>query len=238
MKHCKAAIVTGGAHRIGKAISMSLADEGYSIVLHYGSSSDEARQTKVEIEAKGVQCQLISLDLKQSNSGPALFDKVDPHMEVKILVNSASIFEPSGFESTSEELLDLHYQINLRSPYSLLKTFINHYESGHIINILDTKIVHNHTRHLDYLLSKKSLHDLTLIAARECGPHFRVNGIAPGLILPPEGEDQSYLDRKAQRLPLRQTGKTQDIQQAIHYLINNPFITGQILYIDGGEHLQ
>ena len=234
----KTAVVTGGAHRLGKSISLCLAEMGYSIVLHYGSSAEQATQTKVEIEEKDVQCQLISLDLKQPNCGPALFDQIDPKMEVEVLVNSASIFQPSDFGNTSEELLDLHYQINLRSPYSLLKTFVNRYKSGHIINILDTKIVQHHTHHLDYLLSKKSLRDLTLIAARECGPGFRVNGIAPGLILPPEGADQSYLEKKAKKIPLQQTGNPRDIQRAIHYLIKNPFITGQILYIDGGEHLQ
>ncbi len=238
MEKNKAAIVTGGAHRIGKNICLSLANLGYSIVLHYGSSEEEARQTKDEIEANGVKCQLISQDLSQPNSGPILFDQIHPDFRIEILVNSAGIFKASGFETTSEDLLDLHYKINLRSPYSLLKTFVNHYSSGHIINILDTKVTQYQTDHLDYLLSKKSLRDLTLIAARSCGPSFRVNGIAPGLILPPAGKDQSYLDQKAEGIPLQKSGGPRDIQQAIQYLVKNPFLTGQILYIDGGEHLQ
>lgn len=238
MEKNKAVIVTGGAHRIGKSICMCLANLGYSIVLHYGSSEEEARQTKAEIEAIGVQCQLISLDLSQPNSGPLLFDQIHPDFRIEILVNSAGIFKASGFETISEDLLDLHYKINFRSPYSLLKTFVNKCSSGHIINILDTKVTQYQTDHLDYLLSKKSLRDLTLIAARSCGPSFRVNGIAPGLILPPAGKDQSYLDQKAEGIPLQKSGGPQDIQQAIQYLVKNPFLTGQILYIDGGEHLQ
>ena len=75
------------------------------------------------------------------------------------------------------------------------------------------------------------------MAALACGPHFRVNGIAPGLILPPEGKDQSYLDKKASQIPLKMTGDTDQIQNAVRYLVKNPFLTGQILYIDGGEHL-
>lgn len=238
MKTNKAAIVTGGAHRLGKSISLCLADMGYDIVLHYGQSVKEAEETKSLIEGKNVRCQLTSLDLEKTNAGPALFDQIDPTMNVELLVNNASIFMSSGFDNESEGLLDLHYKINFRSPYSLLKTFINRYKSGHIINILDTKITQNRTSHIDYLLSKKSLHNLTLLAAQACGPHFRVNGIAPGLILPPEGKDSTYLDEKAQNIPLQMAGNVQDIQNAVHYLVNNPFITGQILYIDGGENLQ
>ena len=238
MKTNKAAVVTGGAHRLGKSICLCLADMGYDIVLHYGRSYREAEETKSMIEENGVRCQMISLDLAKANSGPALFDKISPSIKVEVLVNSASVFLSSGFDNESEDLLDLHYAVNFRSPYSLLKTFINRYASGQIINILDTKITQNRTSHLDYLLSKKSLHDLTLLAAHACGPDFRVNGIAPGLILPPEGKNQSYLEEKAQNIPLHTTGKSQDIQNAIRYLVNNPFITGQILYIDGGENLQ
>lgn len=236
MSH-KSAIVTGGAHRLGKSICLCLAEMGYHIVLHYGSSEEEARHTKKQIEEKGVKCQLLSLDLSKADAGPALFDQIDPSFNVEILVNSASIFKPSGFEDESERLLDLHYKINLRSPYSLLKTFVNRYSAGHIINILDTKITSHETEHLDYLMTKKALHDLTLMAAVSCGPHFRVNGIAPGLILPPSGKDHSYLEEKAQSIPLKTIGNPGQIQDAVRYLIKNPFLTGQILYIDGGEHL-
>lgn|SRR5690606_14561835 len=238
MKTNKAAIVTGGAVRIGKSICLCLAEMGYDIVLHYGESKEEAQRTKILIEELGVRCQLISLNLEESNAGPKLFDQIDPSFQIEVLVNSASIFIPSGFDDESEELLDQHYKINFRSPYSLVKAYINRSAKGHVINILDTKIVQNQTEHLDYLIFKKALYDLTLMTALNCGPAFRANGIAPGLILPPEGKDESYLDKKAKAIPLRSTGNTSLIQNAIRYLVNNPFITGQILYIDGGENLQ
>lgn len=233
----KSAIITGGAHRLGRSICLGLADMGYHIVLHYGSSKAEAQDTKKQIEEKGVQCQLVSLDLSKANAGPTLFDRINPDFRVEVLVNSASIFQPSGFDNESEDLLDLHYKINFRSPYSLLKSFVNRYKSGHIINILDTKVAHHKTDHLDYLITKKALRDLTKMAAVSCGPEFRVNGIAPGLILPPAGEDHSYLENKAKDIPLQSVGDPGQIQKAVRYLVKNPFLTGQILYIDGGEHL-
>lgn len=236
MNH-KSAIVTGGARRLGKSISLCLAEMGYDIALHYGSSGEEAMETRKLIEEMGRNCQLISLDLSKPNAGPSFFDRIDSSFQIEILINSASIFKPSGFDTESEDLLDLHYAINLRSPYSLIKSFVNRCDHGHIINILDTKIAHNQTKHLDYLITKKALHDLTKMAAVSCGPRFRVNGIAPGLILPPEGKDHSYLDKKAQSIPLKTTGNAGQIQNAVIYLIKNPFLTGQILYIDGGEHL-
>ena len=231
------AIVTGGAHRLGKSIALCLADLGYHIVLHYRSSASGARETQKLIEQKGVKCQTISLDLAQANTGPALFDQIDPVFNIEILVNCASIFQPSSFDDESEESLIRHFNINFKSPYSLTKSFFHRYDHGHIINILDTKISKNKTDHLDYLITKKALKDLTKLSAVSCGPHFRVNGIAPGLILPPEGKDQSYLDDKAQHIPLQTTGDTNQIQNAVRYLVKNPFLTGQILYIDGGEHL-
>ena len=231
------AIVTGGAHRLGKGIALCLAEIGYNIVLHYGSSASEARETQKLIEEKGVKCQTISLNLAQANTGPKLFDQIDPLFDIEILVNSASIFQPSDFDDESEESLIRHFNINFRSPYSLSKTFFHRYDRGHIINILDTKISQNKTDHLDYLISKKALKDFTKLSATSCGPDFRVNGIAPGLILPPEGKDQSYLDDKAKQIPLQTSGDINQIQNAVRYLVENPFLTGQILYIDGGEHL-
>jgi NAD(P)-dependent dehydrogenase (short-subunit alcohol dehydrogenase family) len=231
------AIVTGGAHRLGKGIALCLAEMGYHIVLHYGSSAKDANDTRKLIELKGVKCQTISLDLAMANAGPALFDQIDPLFDIEILVNSASIFQPSDFDDESEESLVRHFNINFRSPYSLSKTFFHRYDRGQIINILDTKISQNKTDHLDYLISKKALEDFTKLSATSCGPHFRVNGIAPGLILPPEGKDQSYLDEKALHIPLQTTGDINQIQNAVRYLVENPFLTGQILYIDGGEHL-
>lgn len=233
----KAAIVTGGAARIGRSIALRLARLGYDIVLHYNSSGEAARKTENEIKNLGVQCTRVQINMKEPGSGPALFSKIPASWNVKILVNNASIFQASDFQDEGEEKLDLHYKINFRSPYSLTKAFVRHSSQGHIINLLDTKVEENHTDHLDYLLTKKLLRDFTLIAARELGPDFRVNGIAPGLILPPEGKEKDYLMEKAEGIPLKTIGDLTQIENAVEFLIKNPFLTGQILYINGGEHL-
>src|SRR5690625_702801 len=236
MKH-KAAIVTGGAVRIGKSIALRLARLDYNIVLHYHSSEEEAQKTKSTIEQLGVLCHLVQTNLKEPEAGPALFEEIPKEWEIEVLINNASIFQMSDFHDPGVERLDQHYAINFRSPYSLTKSFIRHSKQGHIINLLDTKVEENHTEHLDYLLTKKLLKDFTLISARELGPDCRVNGIAPGLIVPPEGKDNDYLLKKAEEIPLETIGDLTQIENAVEFLIKNPFLTGQILYINGGEHL-
>src|SRR5690606_19139877 len=111
MNH-RAAIVTGGAVRIGQRISLCLAEMGYDIVLHYGKSVEEARRTRLLIEKMGVRCQMIAMDLSEIDTGPRLFDLIDPDFRIEILVNNAAIFKPSGFEGESTEWLDQHYRIN------------------------------------------------------------------------------------------------------------------------------
>lgn len=233
----KAAIVTGGAARIGKSIALRLARLDYNIVLHYHTSEEKAQNVRKTIEQMGVLCHLVQTNLEEPEAGPALFDEIPEEWEVEVLINNASIFQKSDFHTEGVKNLDKHYAINFRSPYSLTKAFIRHNSRGHIINLLDTKVEENHTEHLDYLLTKKLLKDFTLIAARELGPGFRVNGIAPGLILPPEGKDKDYLLKKAKDIPLQTVGDLTQIDNAVEFLIKNPFLTGQILYINGGEHL-
>lgn len=233
----KAAIVTGSSARIGRNIALRLARLGFDILLHYHTSEEAAQKTGEEIKNLGVECCLIQTNLEEPESGPALFSQISKDWNIEVLVNNASIFQPSDFHDEGENKLDLHYKINFRSPYSLTKAFIRHSEEGHIINLLDTKIEENHTDHLDYLLTKKLLRDLTLIAAKELAPAFRVNGIAPGLILPPEGKNVNYLLQKAEKIPLKTIGDLTQIENAVEFLIKNPFLTGQIIYINGGEHL-
>src|SRR5690625_602522 len=118
-----------------------------------------------------------------------------------------------------------------------MKSFIQHSKHGHIINLLDTKVEENHSEHMDNLLTKKLVIDFTLISARQLGPDIRVHVIAPGLIFPPEGKDNDYLLKKAEEIPLETIGDLTQIENAVEFLIKNPFLTGQILYINGGEHL-
>ena len=233
-----AALVTGGAKRIGKAIALALAEEGYDIALHYHYSSQEAKSVKEQIEQIGSACELFSCDLADIYQTSTLIKEVYKYFpDLNILVNSASIFEESSLLTGRLESLEEHLTVNFKTPFILSRDFALTCEKGHIINILDTHIVKNRTSHLTYLLSKKALYELTKLAAVELAPNIRVNGVAPGLILAPVSEKSEYLDRLAKQIPLQKKGDVGQITQSILFLLNNPYVTGQVIFVDGGEHL-
>jgi len=233
----KTAFVTGGSDRIGKGIALQLARLGYNILIHYNSSKERAAQTQQEVEALGVVCETVQLNFGVRQDWAAFFEQISERFDIEILVNNASDFSPSNFATPSDDLLFHHFHINFVSAYGLTKAFSQQKNKGLIINLLDTKVTQNDTQHLDYILSKKTLHEFTKISALELAPNFRVNGIAPGLVLPPKEEGLDYLWKKAKDIPLQIIGDLAQIQNAVVFLVSNQFITGQIIYVNGGEHL-
>ena len=235
----KAALITGGAKRIGKTIALSLAGKGYDIAMHYRTSKRAAETTRASIEDMGVRCCLFEADLGNSKEVDGLIpDVFEAFPELSLLVNNASIFERAPLLKTTPDLFDRHIHINLRTPLFLSKAFALLCDEGHIINLLDTKIDSMQSVYCAYTLSKKALAQFTLLAAKELGPRIRVNGIAPGLIMPSFGMSQNEFERLGKKIPLRNTGHPDRIVQAVNYLLKNPFVTGEILYVDGGEHLK
>ena len=156
---------------------------------------------------------------------------------IDVLINSASVFKKSKLTMTSLLSLDEHFAINLKAPYILMCAFAKAAKQGQVINFLDTDIDKDQTTHIAYILSKKSLADLTRLAAVELAPKIRVNGICPGLILPPVHQPKADMTRRAAKLPLKRRGYPKHIEQSIAYLLDNDFVTGQFLYNDGGERL-
>lgn len=234
------ALVTGSADRIGKAVAIHLAKQGYNLVLHYNSSKEKAQKLKEEIESiySDLKVELLQINFLQENDFNQIFlDLKKKKIIIEILVNCASDFIKSNFKEEGSELLDKEMTINFKIPYLLTKAFAKVYGKGNIINFVDTKVTKNNTVHLDYILSKKLLKDFTQISAVELAPDIRVNGIGPGLILPPEGEDESYLMNLAKNIPLKTIGNLDEILKAVQFILDSKFFTGQILYIDGGEHL-
>jgi NAD(P)-dependent dehydrogenase (short-subunit alcohol dehydrogenase family) len=234
------ALVTGSADRFGKSVALHLASQGYSLLLHYNSSAEKAEKVKHEIEAwgNGVKAELLQFNFQADHD----FDEIFAALKAKniildILVNCASDFVPSDFKMVGSQLLEKEFNINFKNAYLLTKAFARVYESGNIINFIDTKVTKNSTVHLDYILSKKLLQEFTKISAVELAPNFRVNGIAPGLILPPEGKDEGYLWNLAKNIPLKKIGNLDEINKAVQFIIDSGFFTGQTLFIDGGEHL-
>lgn len=233
----KTVLITGASDRIGKAFGLALAEDEYHCIIHYNSSERKAQETKQEIEQAGGRCTLIQTDFSKENEVDALLSKIGADVHVDILINCASMFVESSIQEEGTELLHKLMQINFIAPYILTKQYAKRFKMGHIVNVLDTKVAGNYTKHLDYLLTKKLLRDFTLLSATQLGPEIRVNGISPGIILPPPGKDRSYTDNLAQGIPLKKSGNPGELVKALKFLIASEFVTGQVIYVDGGEHL-
>ena len=232
------ALVTGAARRIGRAIALELASLGYNIALHYNQSQTEAQALAGEIKQKGVACALFPRALSDEKKTADLVGTVAKKFpDLNLLINSASIFEKSNFTLKDLKLFNDHFAVNLKAPFILSSEFFRLCKKGQIINLLDANIVKNQTDHVAYLLTKKSLADMTKLAAVKFAPHIRVNGIAPGLILPAKDETTGYLDRMARDIPLQRKGGLLYIMQSVKFLIENDYLTGQFLFNDGGAHL-
>ena len=227
-------LITGGAKRIGKAISVFFAVKGYNIALHYNNSEFDAAKIKKEIEKLGQKCILFKGNFNSPEELEKLIQNVkNSFPDLSILINNASVFEEGLFLNTTIEQLDKHLNINFKAPFFLSQSFARLCEHGQIINILDTNITRNHSKYFAYNLSKKALYNLTKMAAYELGPKIRVNAIAPGVILMPAGKDSVDIEST----PLKKQGELKNILEALSYLVENNYVTGECLFVDGGEHL-
>ena len=232
----RAALVTGGAVRVGKAMAATLARAGYDIALHFNASRTAAEQTANELRALGVRCELFCADFSFVDQLPRLLDDVlavFPHLE--LLLNSASVYDSGCIAETTPEMLDRQWCVNFKAPFLLMREFHNRLARGTVVNILDNKIAFNQFHYAAYLSSKKALAEATKMAALEFAPRFRVNGIAPGVILPASVRDQAYLQWRKEGIPVGRLGHPAQVCQALEMLIANDFVNGQILFVDGGE---
>jgi NAD(P)-dependent dehydrogenase (short-subunit alcohol dehydrogenase family) len=233
------ALITGGARRIGRAIALSLVGRGYKIALHYHSSQQDAEKAASDIRSKGVDCELFQCDLSHSGKVATLIPRVfERFPDCNLLVNNASVFQRARLMETDEALFDRHFDTNFKAPFFLSRDFAQHCRKGHIINILDTKISRTLIEYFAYTLTKKALYEFTRMAAKELGPSIRVNGVSPGLILPSADLGPEDFKKMGDRVPLKTTGNPESIVSAIDFLIDNTFITGECIFVDGGEHLK
>lgn len=234
----RSALITGGAKRLGQAIALSLAEKGYHIALHCHHSKNEAEKTAKKIKQHGVKCHIYLADLNQNDDMLSLIPNVLQDLpDLCLLINNASIFERGHLMDTDIDLFDRTWNINLKVPFFLSRDFADYRAKGHIINMLDTKISKPLLSYFIYSLSKITLSEFTKMAARELGPNIRVNGICPGLILPSKDTAQEAFVSMGSKIPLKGTGDPSRIVSAVHYLIENTFVTGETLFVDGGEHL-
>jgi NAD(P)-dependent dehydrogenase (short-subunit alcohol dehydrogenase family) len=235
----RTALITGASKRIGRALAIALAEEGVNIVAH-DRRSLEAETIKVcgEVEECGARSWKVIADLERPEEYESLIAQaIKAAGSLDVLVNNASIFLPNTLMDVGLSDVTRHVQVNAWAPFVLSREFARLADRGKIINLLDTRITGYDRAHVAYVLSKKMLAALTIMSALEFAPGFTVNGVAPGLILPPNGKDESYLDRLAENVPLKKHGGPGDIADAVLYLLRNDFVTGQIIYVDGGKHL-
>jgi len=236
----KTALITGAAKRLGKEMSIHLASLGWNIAIHYNTSETEAKLFLDELAGSypDQQFELFKADLNQSNEVEQLIPKVVETMgTIDLLINSASVFEPAKLSQTTTELFDRHMNINFKAPFILSRNFARNFNSGIIVNIVDSRIVTNKSNFAAYSLSKKTLWEMTKMAALEFGPEIRVNAIAPGLILAPEDKDEDYLWKLADHIVMKRPGGLKPILDSLDYILNNDYLTGQLLFCDGGENL-
>jgi len=235
----KVALVTGAGKRIGRAIAIALAEEGMHVVVHDRRALvAETKQVCGEVVDCGAKSWQILADLERPEEFESLIvQAIRAAGSLDILINNASLFLPGTVMDVGFGDVTRHLHVNAWAPFVLSRDFARLAERGKIINMLDTRITGYDREHVAYVLSKRMLAVLTTMCALEFAPGFTVNAVAPGLILPPAGKDEHYLDQLAEAVPLRRHGGPGDITDAVLYLLKSDFLTGQIIYADGGKHL-
>jgi len=233
------AIVTGGAHRLGRAFARALAHEGFAVVLHYWTSVSDAGLTAEELRATGTKVFLAPADLTDPSSIKRMFQEVDsiPHT-LQVLVNSAGVLRSGDSRTLGPEAWDAIMDLNLRAPFLCAQEAAGRMAAGGlIVNITDVGARKHWSRFPAYTVSKAGLESLTGILARAYAPNIRVNAIAPGLVLRSEGIPDTEWARLVGRLPLKRPGTVDEVAEALLFLLKNQYVTGQTLAVDGGYSL-
>ena len=229
------ALVTGAAHRLGKVFALTLAEQGFDIVLHYYQASEAAGQTQLEIESLGRRVILAPADLSDPVQIQALVAKFDL---LDILINSASFMPGGNVNALTLESWDTSLDLNLRAPFLLSQECAKKMrQGGLIVNITDVGAQKAWSRYPSYTVSKAALESLTKVLARALAPDIRVNAIAPGFVLQSEIVSEEEWQRLMQRIPLKRPARTDEIASALEFLLKNEYITGQTIVVDGGYSL-
>jgi len=239
----KRALITGGAKRLGRETALALGKAGVRLAIHYHSSAAPALALCQELEALGVRAIPLQANLDDPDAVAGLFVEAWKQMEgLDFLVNNASIFPAGRLDSMELHHLHQNLAINAWAPFLLTRAFWRQLRGtgrrGSVVNLLDTRLVGGDLAHAPYHLSKAVLREMTSLTALEFAPELQVNGVAPGAILPPEELGEEYLDGLAQGLPLQRRGHPKDIVDAILFLLGASFVTGEVVFVDGGRHLR
>lgn len=235
------ALVTGAAHRVGKGIALALADAGCDVVLHFNSSAGPAEETAKEIEARGRRVVLVGADLSDPSAAALLVGGADELAPVRVLVNSAAMFPEDSLADLTPDGWQRTLDVNLTGPVFLTQAFaaaLPDEVEGAVVNVSDWRARRPYPDHFSYTVAKGAVNAFTEAAAEQLAPRIRVNAVALGAILPPPGKDSAYLKALAKEIPLQRVGSPEVVASAVLQLLQNDFITGEILRIDGGAHLR
>ena len=237
----RAALVTGGAQRIGLAISRSLAADGWAVAVHHNRSEADAQALVAEIEANGGKAAAVAADLAVEAETAALVPKaVGALGPLGLLVNNAAVYAFDRIDTATRADWDLHMEINLRAPFRLTQAFaevLPEDAGGLVINILDERVLNLTPNFATYTVSKSGLWTLTRSLAVALAPRIRVNGIGPGYALPEQGQSRADFEQAAAGMPLGRGTDPEEICATLQFLIATKSVTGQMIALDGGQHL-
>ncbi|PKO15467.1 MAG: short-chain dehydrogenase [Chloroflexi bacterium HGW-Chloroflexi-10] len=233
-------LVTGGAHRVGKAIALKLAKMGaQTVVFTYNSSEEAAQNTVAEIKSMGSKALAIRCDQSDVHQIQATIENIkNTYERLDLLVNSASIFLTADFFSVTKDEWDTVMNVNARGPFFFMQfaaPLMMQNELGCVINIIDESVQKPALSWIHHGASKAALWNLTKSAAIALAPSIRVNAILPGAVLkPPDWSDERW-ESNTEKIPLRKLGSPDDVCQAVEFLVKSDFVTGQVIVVDGGS---
>ncbi len=237
----KVALVTGGARRLGRSIALALAERGAELVIHYRDSEREAQEVLAMLKKAGGKPVAVRGDVSIAADVDRMVETaMEAFGRIEILVNNAALFYRTPFETLTEEDWDRLIDVNLKGPFLLCRKvggIMLQQDRGKIVNLSDIAGLKVWAEYIPYSVSKAGVIALTKGLAKALAPAVQVNAIAPGAVLLPDGTPAEERQRAIRRIPLDRLGSPEDIARAVVYLIENDFITGEVLTVDGGQHL-
>ena len=245
------ALVTGAGKRLGRAMALSLARRGLDVAIHYNGSAAAARDVAAEIGAMGRKAAVLQADLLDENACETLIDRSADALDgpLDVLVNNASIFEYDTISSATRESWDRHVGSNLRAPFVLTQTFAAQApkaatdDSGelvatsNVVNMIDQRVLKLTPEFMTYTIAKMGLWAFTRTAAQALAPHIRVNAIGPGPTLRAERQSEAHFRAQRAATTLKRGANTGDVAATLDYLLSASSVTGQLICVDGGQHL-
>lgn len=235
------ALITGAGRRIGRALALEAARAGYDVAIHHRASADEAEETAADVRALGVRAALVRADLADEAETAGLIAQASEALgPVTLLVNSASAFEDDRVGGLSRQTWDLHLETNLRAPLVLAEAFaaaLPDERHGLVVNIIDQRVWRPNPQFFSYSLSKAGLWWATQTLAQALAPRIRVNAIGPGPVLPSVHQAPGEFEAEAAGVLLQRRATPDEIAAALRYLIDATSVTGQMIAVDGGQHL-